>query len=58
MTRLRGILDAPLLAALALLAIPWCLLAPASWEALLDRLARRALFKRTIPVPPDDPPAP
>lgn len=57
MNRLRGMLDAPLLALLALAAVPWCLVAPASWERMLDRLARRVLFVRTQPVPAD-PPAP
>lgn len=54
MRRLRGILDTAVLALLALAAAPWCLIAPASWERLLDRLARHVLFARTTPVLPED----
>jgi len=49
--RLRGVLDALAFAVLAVVAAPWCLVAPASWERLLDRLGRHALFARRDPPP-------
>lgn len=55
MRRLQGVVDALALVLLALAAVPWCLVAPDSWERLLDRLSRHVLFSRTFPVPPDEP---
>lgn len=51
MTRLRGPLDALVLLAFALVAIPWCLVAPRSWERALDGLGRHVLFHRRPATP-------
>lgn len=48
MRRFRGVLDLFVLVALAIVAAPWCLVAPASWERALDRIARHLLFGRTV----------
>lgn len=45
--RVRGFTDAVAFSVLAVIAIPVCLVAPDTWEGILDSVARNILFSRT-----------